>query len=71
MNIQELPIYIMTDQPPTCPKCWSRADIIKEFIFNDLNTQLCQCNSNSCCFSFLEQEDDYFSEEYWVDTFRN
>lgn len=35
MNIDKFPIYIMTDQPTSCPKCQSRADIIKEFVLNN------------------------------------
>ena len=60
----------MTDQPPTCPKCQSRAAILKEFTMNNFNTQLCQCNMKNCGSLFLEQEDDYFSESYWADITR-
>jgi len=57
----------MTDQPPTCTRCYSRAEILAEFIMDNFGTQLCRCNNSSCRFMFLEQEDDYFNLQYWMD----
>ena len=67
VDITELEIYIMHDQPPTCSRCYGRADIIGEFILRKYSTQLCQCNNKECNFIFLEQEDDYFNINYWLD----
>jgi len=70
IGITELETYIMSDQLPTCSKCYCRADIIKEFFWNKYQTQLCQCNNKECKFIFLEQEDDYFNIDYWLDESR-
>ena len=50
-------IFIMTDQPVTCPICGARAEIIREFKADDLSAQLCKCMNNDCQYSFVEQED--------------
>jgi hypothetical protein len=36
-------IFIMTDQPVTCPLCGVRAEIMREFKEGDLFSQLCKC----------------------------
>ena len=64
-------IFIMTDQPPSCDKCWARAEILAEFIMDELGTQLCRCNNINCGYIFLEQEDDYFSIDYWCSESRD
>ena len=71
LQIDELEIYIMYDQPPTCSRCYSRANILEEFTYNNFETQLCQCNNKDCMFIFLEQGDDYFSIDYWLNENRN
>jgi len=70
IDITELEIYIMYDQPPTCSRCYGRADIVEEFMLRNHSTQLCQCNNKDCRFIFLEQEDDYFNIDYWLDETR-
>jgi hypothetical protein len=45
-------IFIMTDQPVTCPLCGARAEIIHEFKANDLQTQLCKCPEKDCQYLF-------------------
>lgn len=67
VDITELEMCIMYDQPPTCTKCYARADILEELVWNNYQTQLCQCNNRDCGFIFIEQEDDYFSIDYWLD----
>lgn len=61
-----LEIYIMTDESPTCTRCYSRAEILVEFVMDNFGTQLCKCNNNDYGFMFLEQQDDYFNLEYWM-----
>jgi hypothetical protein len=70
IDITELGIYIMYDQPPNCSLCYGRADIIEEFAWRNFSTQLCQCNNKECGFIFLEQEDDYFNIDYWLEETR-
>ena len=70
VDITKLEIFIMYDQPPTCSKCYCRADILEDFIWNRYQTQLCQCNNKDCRFVFIEQEDDYFSIDYWMNESR-
>lgn len=62
-----LDIYIMYDQPPTCAKCYKRVEILAEFTMDGFITQLCRCLNTNCGYLFLEQEDDYFSMDYWMD----
>jgi hypothetical protein len=50
-------IFIMTDQPFTCPLCGARAEIIREFKVDDLSAQLCKCADKDCQYLFIEQED--------------
>jgi hypothetical protein len=52
-------IFIMTDQPVTCPRCGARAEIIREFKEEDLSAQLCKCPEKDCLFLFIEQEDEF------------
>jgi hypothetical protein len=49
-------IFIMTDQPVTCPLCGARAEIIREFKEGNLSSQLCKCPNADCQYSFIEQE---------------
>jgi len=60
-----LDIFIMTEQPTTCSKCGTKAEILAEFTMDGLQTQLCRCRNTDCQFIFIEQEDDYFSIDYW------
>ncbi len=50
-------IFLMTEQPVTCPKCGARAEIMIEFKLDYLSTQLCNCSNAQCRFVFIEQED--------------
>jgi hypothetical protein len=50
-------IYLMTDQPVTCPLSGARAEIIHEFKEDDLSAQLSKCPEKDCQYLFIEQED--------------
>ena len=52
-------IFIMTEQPVTCPRCGARAEIIREFKEGNLFSQLCECHETDCHYSFMEQEDEF------------
>jgi hypothetical protein len=62
----DIPIYIMTDQPVSCPRCYRRADIIEEQLVEGVSRQLCKCSDAHCNFLFIEEQDDYFTLEYWM-----
>lgn len=69
--MNNLEIFIMNDLPCYCSNCHSRADILEEFIWKGYPTQLCQCNNKNCRFVFIEQEDNYFTIDYWLDVSRS
>ena len=55
-------IFIMTDQPITCPLCGARAEIIYEFEMDELQSQLCECPNIECRFVFIIQEDELWKK---------
>jgi len=50
-------IFLMTEQPVTCPICGARAGIMIEFEMDKLSSQLCNCSNGHCRFVFIQQED--------------
>jgi hypothetical protein len=50
-------IFLMTEQPVTCPICGVRAEIMIEFEMDKLSSQLCKCSNINCQFVFIQQED--------------
>ena len=50
-------IFLMAEQPVTCPICGARAEIMVEFELDYLSSQLCNCSNAYCRFVFIEQED--------------
>jgi hypothetical protein len=50
-------IFLMTEQPVTCPICGARAEIIVEVEMDKLSSQLCECSNINCRFVFIQQED--------------
>ena len=70
IDINTLEIFIINDQTAICSKCHSRTNLLNEFPYKSYITQLCQCPNKKCKFIFLEQEDDYFSINYWLDESR-
>ena len=50
-------IFLMTEQPVTCPTCGARAEIIVEVELDKLSSQLCKCSNINCRFVFIQQED--------------
>jgi len=51
-----LDIYIMTEQPVTCPKCGSRTDILSEEVDEKIIYQICECRNLHCSYSFIEED---------------
>jgi len=53
----ELPVYSMTDQPPTCPKCGTR---IKVWLQGETgNKQVVKCRPCNFIYRLEEDEDDH------------
>ena len=44
--------YRISDQPTTCPKCSCRTEMLVDFIYLDLGTQLHRCNNEHWRFYF-------------------
>jgi hypothetical protein len=58
MSVNYSEVYIVSDQPATCPKCGSRTEITLD-LFNTLEqTQHHKCLSSNCSFEFVMQNDD-------------
>jgi hypothetical protein len=53
-----LEIFLMNDQPVTCPRCGARAEIMNELEMDNLLSQLCKCPNLDCQFIFIEQEEE-------------
>ena len=51
-------IYLISDQPTTCPKCGSRTDINLDLYKTPEQTQHHKCLSPICGFEFVMQKDD-------------
>ena len=51
--MEELEIFISSDQPTTCPKCGNRTEITKYFI----NSEKHKCLSENCNFQFILEFD--------------
>ena len=52
--MEELEIFISSDQPTTCPKCGNRTEIIEDFI----SSQKHKCLSKNCDFQFILEFDN-------------
>lgn len=50
-------IYLISDQPTTCPKCGSRTDFIVSKS-HKVNTQIHICLNKYCSFEFITQDED-------------
>ena len=50
--MNDLETYLMTDQPPTCPKCGRRVKIIEGI---ETDKQVCECPH--CLFKFKLEAD--------------
>ncbi len=50
-------LYLITDQPTTCPTCGTRTDIISNFYHTNLRLFVNECLNINCKHVFLEVED--------------
>jgi hypothetical protein len=51
-------IYLMDDQPATCPLCGARTEITKELLDSPDKMQYHKCLSKECKYKFILVEDD-------------
>ena len=49
-------IYIMNDQPTTCPKCGSRTELILDLCDTVEKTQYHLCMTVNCKYKFIVEE---------------
>ncbi len=56
---QLLEIYLMNDQPFTCPHCGSRCEEIASFYHTKLKSGIQVCLNNKCKYVCMEEEDEY------------
>ena len=53
-------IYIFSDQPPICPKCGLRSEIILDLSHTSKMTQVHKCLNRQCEHEFVMQYDSDF-----------
>jgi len=52
--MENLEIYIASEQPTTCPKCGARTEIVRDYQLTQIN----KCLSIICSFSFILEFDN-------------
>jgi len=55
-----LEVFLMNDQPFTCPYCGSRCVDIASFYHTNAKALVELCLNKKCCFICYEEEDEYF-----------
>ena len=56
-------VFMMTDQPTTCPYCGRRTEIICDLFHTNLKAQVNKCLTEKCNSIFVEVEDAEFLME--------
>lgn len=56
----DLPVYLMNDQPTTCPKCGLRTVIIADLYHTNLKAAIHICENEK--YIFVEQYDEDFED---------
>jgi hypothetical protein len=59
VKMKNFEIFLMSDQPTTCPICGARTEVIFE-TFRKIAIQLHACMDKNCRFIFLEEDDNDF-----------
>jgi len=57
-EIKELDIFLMNDQPFTCPHCGSRCEQLADFYHTKSKRFIQLCLNESCMFICFEEEDE-------------
>ena len=65
-KLPKLPVYVsIPDWPPSCEICGHRGEKIGDFLHTNFKGAFYKCNSGNADHLFTDQEDDFFSVEYW------
>jgi hypothetical protein len=56
--MKNLDVYLMGDQPTTCPICGARTEITKKLLDSPEKIQYHKCFSMECKYEFILEEDD-------------
>lgn len=55
-----LEIFLMNDQPFTCPHCGARCETLADFYHTNSKRLVQQCLNPDCRFICYEEEDEYY-----------
>jgi hypothetical protein len=58
--IKALEIFLMNDQPFTCPHCGARCETLADFYHTNAKCFIQQCLNDDCAFVCYEEEDKIF-----------
>jgi hypothetical protein len=58
-QFKELQIFLMNDQPFTCPMCGARCNELANFIHTKARLMIQECMNSVCGFRCIEQENEY------------
>lgn len=58
--IQLLEIFLMNDQPFTCPHCGARCEELADFYHTNAKSGIQYCLNDSCGFIAIGEEDEYY-----------
>lgn len=50
-------VFLINDQPTTCPECGRRTEILSEGIRAGVHTEIHRCPGEDCKFEFVAVED--------------
>lgn len=59
VSFNELEIFLMNDQPFTCPYCGTRCEEIASFYHTTAKSLIQLCMNQDCRFICFEEEDEY------------
>ena len=60
IEIQPLEIFLMNDQPFTCPHCGARCETLGDFYHTNSKRFVQKCLDDLCAFICYEEEDEFF-----------
>ena len=59
-SFKPLEIFLMNDQPFTCPVCGARCEEIADFSHSNAKLYIQKCLNEKCGFLCGEEEDEYY-----------
>lgn len=57
---ETLQIFLMNEQPTTCPYCGARCDELGNFYHTKAKRLIMKCLNENCLLTFFEDEEEYF-----------